>query len=320
MKSVFRLEIKKIQENPWHFRLMYQSDFDSLVESIKNGGIESIPHPIVAQIKKKFYIVDGHSRIRAAQKSGEKEITCQLFANVKDLHDLRIASFKMNKEGYSNPLLLSDMFYEEIQSGSTQDMMAQEYNVNKKYVSTLLKIRSLHDDTKSVINKILENSKKKYQFILNQITPEHLASIADLTPEKQTLVVDWIFRDIMYGPMDETLVSIPSIHEVLEEIEKISESKQKKTYKKNAFQNKTKEFPLTCRCGLRFDVNTKNNTVYEYIEQNNVIIKKKFERDMNVEVFSSKFYPKEELVNLIKTAKFDVTVVLTKESSDEIRE
>ncbi|QLH07296.1 ParB/RepB/Spo0J family partition protein [Nitrosopumilus ureiphilus] len=320
MKSMLRLEIKKIQENPWHFRLMYQSDFDSIVESIKNAGVESVPYPIVAQIKKKFYIVDGHSRIKAALKSGETRITCQLFTNIKDLHDLRIASFQMNKEGYSNPLLLSDMFYEEIQSGSNTDKVAQEYNVNKKYVSTLLKIRSLHDDTKSVINKILENSKKKYQFILNQITPDHLASIADLPPEKQTLVVDWIFRDIMYGPTDETLVSIPSVHEVLEEIEKISETKQKKTYKKRSLQNKVKEFPLTCRCGLRFDINIKNNTVYEHIEQNNVIIKKKFERGTDVDVFSSKFYPKEELVSLIKNAKFDVTIVLTKGILNEIRE
>ncbi len=318
MKSMLDIEIKKIQDNPWHFRLMYQNDFDSIVESIKSDGIESVPCPIVAKIKKKIYIVDGHSRIKAAQKSGEKKITCQLFANIKDLHDLRISSFKMNKEGYSNPLLLSDMFYEEIQSGLNTDTVAQEFNVNKKYLLTLLKIRSLHDDTKSIINKILENSKKKYQFILNQITPEHLASIADLDPEKQTRVVDWIFRDIMYGPTDETLVSIPSVHEVLEEIEKISETIQKKTYKKRSLQNKIKEFPLTCRCGLRFDINTKNNTVYEHIEQNNIIIKKKFERDTDVDVFSSKFYPKEELVSLIKNAKFDVTVVLTKGISNEI--
>jgi len=298
---------------------MYQRDFDSLIESIKNNGIESISYPIVAQIRKKFYIIDGHSRINAAKKTGEKKITCQLSTNVIDLHDLRIASFKMNKEGYSNPLLLSDMFYEEIQSGSTINKVAAEYGVNKKYVSTLLKIRNLHDDTKSIINKILENSKKKYQFILNQITPEHLANITDLSLEKQEQVVDWIFRDIMYGPADETLVSIPSVFEVLEEIEKISETKQKKTYEKRSTHTKIKEFPLTCRCGLKFDINTKNNTVYEYIEQNNVIIKKKFERNTDVHVFSSKFYPKEELVRLIRDAKFEVNVVLTKETPDEVR-
>jgi ParB-like chromosome segregation protein Spo0J len=318
MKSMLKLDINKILENPWHFRLMYQRDFDSLVESIKKDGIESVPHPIISQIKKKLYIVDGHSRIKAAKKAGEQKITCQLSTNIKDLHDLRVDSFKMNKEGYSNPLLLSDMFYEEIQSGSSTDKIADEYNVDKKYVSTLLKIRNLHDDTKSVISKILENSKKKYQFILNQLTPEHLANIADLPSEKQARVVDWIFRDIMYGPADETLVSIPSVYEVLEEIEKISEIKQKKSYKKRS-EHKVKEFPLTCRCGLKFDINTKNNTVYEHIEQNNMIIKKEFEKNLDVSVFSSKFYPTEELVRLIRDAKFEVNVVLTKGSSNEIR-
>jgi PIN domain nuclease of toxin-antitoxin system len=317
---MLQLDIDKIQENPWHFRLMYQRDFDSLVESIKKNGIKSTPCPTVAQIEKKFYIIDGHSRIKAAKKTGEKKIDCQVSANITNFHDLRIACFKMNKEGYSNPLLLSDMFYEDMQSGTDSDKVAEEYNVSKKYVSTLLKLRNLHDDTKSIINKILENSKKKYQFILNQITPEHLAHLADLPSEKQTKVVDWIFRDIMYGPADETLVSIPSIYEVLEEIEKISETKQKKTYKKKLPNSKVKEIPLTCRCGLKFDINTKNNTVYEYIEQNNIIIKKEFERNADVHVFSSKSYPKEELVRLIRDSEFEVNVVLTKGIPDENRE
>lgn len=318
MKSII-LDVGVLQENPWHFRLMSQRDFDSLVDSICNHGIESISCPVVAKIEKKIYVVDGHSRIKAAKKAGNKKIPCQILNNVKNLHDLRITSFKMNKEGYSNPLLLSDMFYEDVQLGSDIKEVATEYNVAEKYVLTLLKIRNLHDDTKSIIYKILENSKKKYQFILHQITPEHLAHIADLPMEKQTKVVDWIFRDIMYGPADETLVSVPSVYEVLEEIEKISEVKQKKTYKKRLSPNKAKEFPLTCRCGTKFDVNTKNNTVYEYIEQNNVIVKKKFEIDSNTRVFSSKFYSKEELVRLIKDAKSDVNVVLTKDMSDATR-
>lgn len=319
MNSVVKLEINELQENPWHFRLMYQRDFDSLLESIKKNGIVSIPFPTVAKIKKKFYIIDGHSRIKAAVKTGEKTISCQLSKNIVDFHDLRIASFKMNKEGFSNPLLLSDMFYEDLQFRKKLEVVAEEYNVSKKYVSNLLKLRNLHDDTKSIVNKILKNSKKKYQFILNQITPEHLSSLSDLPAEKQTQVVDWIFRDIMYGPADENLVSVPSIYDVLEEIEKISETKQKKSYKKKFSSVKEKEFPLTCRCGLKFDINTKNNKVYEYIEKNNVIVKKEFERNKNVHVFSSKKYPKEELIQLIRESNFEVNVVLTKGLSDEIR-
>lgn len=320
MRHIQKLDIDRLHENPWHFRLMYQRDFESLVDSIAEFGIESVPCPLIANIDKKFYIIDGHSRIKAAKKAGLKSLVCQVSARTRNLHELRVGSFRLNKEGYSNPLLLSDMFYEDIQSGANVDAVSVEYNVSPKYVSTLLKIRGLHDDAKSVINKILENSKKKYHFILNQITPDHLASIADLPADKQTQVVDWIFRDVMYGPADETLVSIPSIYEVLEEIEKITEIKQKKTYKKRNTSNKTKEFPLTCRCGIKFDINTRNNTVYEYIEQNNVIIKKKFESDINTPVFSSKFHPKEELVRLIRESKSEVSVVFTKGLSDEDRE
>ncbi len=314
MKPVIQLNARQINENPWHFRLMYQTDFESLVDSIKEHGFENVPYPIVAKIKSRYYIVDGHSRIKAAKKTGMQEMPCQLLTHIKDLHGLRIASFKMNKEGYSNPLLLSDMFYEDMQTTNNVEAIASEYNVSKKYVSTILKIRHLHDDAKSVINKILENSKKKYHFVLNQITPEHLASLSELDAEKQTEVIDWIFRDIMYGPADETLVSIPSVYEVLEEIEKISKTKQKRTQ-----GSRSKEFPLTCRCGLKFDINTRNNTVYEYIEQNNVIIKKKFEKNQNIQLFSSKFYPKEELIRLIQESKVEVNVVVTEGNSIEAR-
>ena len=320
MKSTTILGINQINENPWHFRLMYEADFVSLVSAIKNDGLENVPQPIIAKIESKYYIIDGHSRIRAARKAGIKKITCQIANNVKTLHDLRVSAFKLNKEGYSNPLLLSDMFYEDMQVINNVNSVASEYNVSPKYVSTILKIRELHDDAKSVINKILENSKKKYQFILNQITPEHLASIAELEPIKQTEVVDWIFRDIMYGPTDETLVAIPSVYEVLEEIERIAEKKQKKSYKKRTHGEKLKEFPLTCRCGLKFDINTKTNTVYEYMEQNNIIIKKKFEVNNNIKSFSSKVYPKEDLIRLIKNAKSEVSVVVTEGNSNENRE
>lgn len=123
----------------------------------------------------------------------------------------------------------------------------------------------------------------------------------------------------MYGPSDESLISIPSIYEVLEEIEKISSMREKKSYKKKT-HSKTKEFPLVCRCGQKFDINTKTNDVYEYIEQNNVIIKKKFESENMSDVFSSKFYPKEDLIKLIRESKVEVSVVLTKGITDETRQ
>jgi len=251
MKSIIQLDTKRINENPWHFRLMYESDFISLVSTIKNHGFENVALPIVAKIKSKYYVVDGHARIKAAKKVGIKKISCHIANNVKTLHELRVSAFKLNKEGYSNPLLLSDMFYEDMQMMKNINSVASDYNVHPKYVSTILKIRDLHDDAKSVINKILENSKKKYQFILNQITPEHLASIADLDSIKQTEVIDWIFRDIMYGPTDETLVSIPSVHEVLEEIERISETKQKKIIQKTNSWSKTKRIPLNMQMWIK---------------------------------------------------------------------
>jgi ParB-like chromosome segregation protein Spo0J len=312
------MSVDELRSNPWHFRIMYQNDLDSIVRTIKTHGIQSVPNPLIAKIDEKYYVVDGHSRIKAAKKTDIKKIQCQILENITDFKHLRIQSFQHNKEGYSNPLLLSDMFYEDFQLSDIKKIAA-DYNVSEKYVESLLKIKDLHDDAKSIISKIMENSKKKYQFILNQITPQHLANLACLSPEKQIQITDWIFRDILYGPADESLVSIPSIYEIIDEIANISNSTmERKTYKKrNAAVGKQKEFPLICRCGIKFDVNTRTNTVYEHIEKNNVIIKRKFESDHTTKIFSSHMYGKSELIDLIKEAKGEFSIVFTREDSDD---
>jgi len=56
------------------------------------------------------------------------------------------------------------------------------------------------------------------------------------------------------------------------------------------------------------------------MEQNNIIIKKKFEANNKIRSFSSKTYPKEELISLIKNAKSEISVVVSEGNSNEIRE
>lgn len=311
--KIEQIPINRLNENPWRFRILSDADYESMVKSIKEKGDEALSPPIVAEIKNKLYIVDGHSRLTAATDAGLKKITCKITDSVRNHHELRVMSFHLNREGYSNPLPLSDMIYEDMVLLGDIRKVADAYGISEDYVTSLLKIRDLHDDTKLIIQKIIKVAKRKYQFLLNQITPSHLSSLVRLPPEKQVEVVDWIFQDIMYGPSDESLISIPSIYEIINEIEKITSQKEKKIYKKKTDDLKTNEISFTCKCGSAYNI-TKSGTIYEYIEQNDVIVKRQFNITNTARIYSSTEYSKKELKNLIEKFDdgFELTLIVSK--------
>lgn len=297
MKTIL-VQIKDLEANPWQFRMMPEKDFESLQNNIRANGFETIPQPIIAKINKKYYIVDGHARINAAANAQVKEIKCGLADWIINYQDLRVWSFRLNRQGYSNPLVLSDMINEDIQILHNMRNVADIYGVNEEYISSLVQIKNLHDDTKAVIQKIMNVARKKYQFLLEQISPAHLSSLAEISPQKQVEVVDWIFHDIMYGPADESLVSIPSIYEIINEITKVQNEKEKKKYKKSE-KNHGKEIPFTCKCGAKYDVDAKSHTVYEFLEQDNVILRKEVSIETPLPSFSSKSYSKKKMHEII---------------------
>lgn len=319
MKSIL-IPIKQIESNPWHFRLMPEPDFEILVHNIRQNGIDSISNPVIAQINKKYYIVDGHARISAATLCGMKEITCSLADWIVSYHDLRVWSFRLNRQGFSNLLVLSDMVSEDVQFLHGVDNVASAYGLSNEYVSTLLKLKTLHDDTKAIIQKIMNVARKKYQFLLEQLTPGHLASLAELSPQKQVEVVDWIFHDIMYGPSDESLVSLPSIYEIINEITRVSTEKGKKTYKKSGKTLPHKELEFICKCGSKYDIDTKTHAIYEFVEQDNVIIKKEIKSfSESITVYSSDSHTKSQLRKLVDNFynDYDMKILLTKRESHE---
>lgn len=318
MKSL-TLSIKEIESNPWHFRLMPEKDFEILTNTIQQNGIEAIPQPIVAKINKKYYIVDGHSRINAASTYEIKEIRCALADWIQSYHDLRVWSFRLNRHGYTNLLILSDMVNEDLSILQNEETVASVYGVSQEYVTSLVKLKNLHDDTKAIIQKIMNVARKKYQFLLEQLTPAHLANLADLPPQKQVEVVDWIFHDVMYGPTDESLVSIPSIYEIINEITQVSNGKSKKIYKKSQKTATSKEIAFTCKCGSRYDVDTKSHAIYELLEKDNIIMKKEIKSfEESISIFSSSIHTKNQLHKIIDKSytEFEIKILLSKRDDD----
>ncbi|MGQ0772004.1 MAG: ParB/RepB/Spo0J family partition protein [Nitrososphaerota archaeon] len=312
------LPITEIESNPWNFRLMPERDLEILTSTIRENGVTVIPQPIIAKIDKKYYLVDGHARISAAEACKIKEISCSFADWIRTYHDLRVWSFRLNRQGYSNLLILSDMVNEDLALLHNMENVAAAYGVNQEYVSSLVKLKSLHDDTKAIIQKIMNVARKKYQFLLEQLTPAHLASLAELPPQKQVEVVDWIFHDIMYGPTDESLVSIPSIYEIINEISRVSDEKSKKVYKKSQKTAASRE-PFVCRCGSKYDIDAKSHTVYEFVEKDNVILKKEVKSFESASVFSSENHTKNQLHKIIDDfySEFEIKVLLAKRDSYE---
>jgi hypothetical protein len=130
---------------------------------------------------------------------------------------------------------------------------------------------------------VIDIARKRYQFVLEQISAYHLASIAELEAEKQLEVLEWLFHDIMYGPPNESLVSLPSIYEILTEIERhrsrnTSPNTVRKKYRtKDHLLHSTDQLEFSCSCGNRFYVDFSAGKVSEYVEQDSVIIKKEVE-------------------------------------------
>jgi hypothetical protein len=299
---------------------MPERDYGILKSNLQKNGIKVIPQPIIAKIEKKYYVVDGHARLNAAMECGIKEISCNVADWIASYHDLRVWSFRLNRQGYSNLLVLSDMVNEDIEILHNVEKIAETYGVSQEYVFSLLKLKTLHDDTKAIIQKIMNVARKKYQFLLEQLTPAHLASLADLTPQKQVEVVDWIFHDIMYGPSDESLVSLPSIYEIINEITRVSSERSKKTYNKSNKTAQHKELEFTCKCGSKYDIDTKSHTIYEFIERDKVIIKKEIKSfSESISVFSSSDHTKNQLHKLIDSfyEKSDIKILLTKNDNHE---
>jgi hypothetical protein len=310
----------ELKANPWHFRLMPEKDLETLTSTIQKSGTDSIPSPIVAKIDKKYYIVDGHARVDALASCGIREIPCVLADWVRSYHDLRVWSFRFNRQGFTNFLVLSDMIQEDLSVLQSEDKVASAYGVSAEYVSTLIRLKDLHEDTKAIIQKIMSVAKKKYQFLLEQITPSHLSGLSELPPQKQIEVVDWIFHDIMYGPTDESLVSIPSIYEIINEIAKVTDERHKKTYKKSQRTGASKEIAFTCKCGSKYDVDTKEHQVYEFLEQDSVIIKKQVKSFSEpVSVYTSESHSRDQLHKIIDSHynEFDIKILLAKRDSYE---
>ncbi len=269
------LRISELHNNPWHFRVISNKDFENLKSMIEQYGYESINPIIVAKIDK-YYIVDGHARRDAIASLGFEKIKCIKADWITNMHELRVWSFKFNRHGYHNPLLLLDMLKEDMDDDI--EALAREYGVSSDYIQSILALDRLDISAKNMIDKVITIASKRYQFALEQINTYGLALIAKLDAKEQSKVLQWIFHDILYGPLNnESIVSIPSIYEIVHFIDKNVMKDNKRSIKrgKRKSEHKLSDMMFVCSCKRRYQIELRTSSIYEYIEHDGLIIKKK---------------------------------------------
>lgn len=279
--SEIEIKISELKDSPWRFKIISLKDFDNLIKSIETYGSHATNPILAAKIDGRYYIVDGHARRDALSEAGFTKARCVIAEWVRNFNDLRVWSFRLNRHGYYNPLELLRMVKEDIKVIGSTEKVSEHYGVSSEYVENLLKLDELGDAAKAMIDKVIGIARKRYQFVLEQINAYHLSNIAELEPDQQVEVLEWLFHDIMYGPPNESLVSLPSIYEVIAEIEKHKSSITATVHKKHGVKeratNTTDQLEFNCSCGNRFHVDFSTGEVYEYVEDDNLIIKKKIE-------------------------------------------
>lgn len=281
--SEIEIKISQLRDSPWRFKVISSKDFENLVNAIETYGSHATNPILIAKIDGKYYIVDGHARRDAISEAGFNKAKCVIAKWIRNFSDLRVWSFKLNRHGHYNPLELLRMVKEDIKTVGNMEKVAKDYGVTEEYMHNLLKLDALDDSAKGIIDKVINVARKRYQFVLEQINTYHLSNIAELEPKQQVEILEWLFHDIIYGPPNESLVSLPSIYEVIAEIEK---HKSNRIIEPAKISNKKKtrhaigiadHLEFRCSCGNRFYVDLTTGEVSEYIEKDNLIIKKKVE-------------------------------------------
>jgi len=282
--SEIEIKISELNDSPWRFKVIPSKDFDNLVNTITTYGSHATNPILVARIEGKFYIVDGHARRDAIAEAGFDKAKCIVAEWVRNFNDMRVWSFRLNRHGHYNPLALLRMVKEDIKVLGSVEKVSTDYGVSSEYVNTLLKLDALDDSAKAIVDKVIDIARKRYQFVLEQINTYQLSNIAELEPKQQIEVLEWLFHDIMYGPPNESLVSLPSIYEVIAEIEKhrsksatIASKVVRNKHRSKEYAKNVDQLEFSCSCGNKFHVDFSIGEVCEYVEEDNLIIKKKVE-------------------------------------------
>lgn len=150
-ESVEKIAVNKIQANPFQPRKIFRDEsINELAKSIQEHGIIQ---PIVVRKKgKKFEIVVGERRYRAAKIAGLDEIP----AIVKDLSEqemMELAILENLQREDLTPIEEAEAYKSLMDNLSlTQDLLAQRLGKSRPYIANFVRLLQLPDEVRQLVN------------------------------------------------------------------------------------------------------------------------------------------------------------------------
>lgn len=170
-KDIVEINLDDIRSNPYQPRKVFDEDaLKELSESIKEHGV--VQPIIVKKSIKGYELVAGERRTKAARLAGLSTIP----AIVRDFNDeemMEIALIENIQRENLNPIEEALAYDNIIKStGMTQDVIAQKFGKSRSYVTNMLGLLKLPEETK----KLVESGK---------ISSSHARTLSKLDDENE---------------------------------------------------------------------------------------------------------------------------------------
>lgn len=146
------IEISKLKANPYQPRKLFQERaLEELASSIKEHGII---HPIIVRKKgKKFEIIAGERRYRAAEIAGLTEVP----AIIKDMTEqqmMEIAILENLQREDLTPIEEAEAYNNLIEKlGFTQEKLAERLGKSRPHIANHIRLLNLPDEVRQLINE-----------------------------------------------------------------------------------------------------------------------------------------------------------------------
>lgn len=159
-----QIEIRDIVPNDYNTNVMPPDAYKRLVEDMRENGPRAIDQILVRKAGKKFEIVDGFNRWRAAKELVWKTIPTEI--RDVSLEDAKVINYRKNSErGTIDPFREAELFKSEIDAGGTQEGVAERYGIDRSQVSYRLSLMKISGRARRFID-------------VTCVTPSHLEVIA----------------------------------------------------------------------------------------------------------------------------------------------
>ena len=129
-KPVVMIAVDRLDPNPWNPNRMSKAAFNEYVAEVRHLG--RLPKPITCRpVGDRYEIIDGEHGWRAAQEVELAEVPCEVMADADDFEAMR-QTFKRNRGGKDNPVLLGQMFRQMMREQELSIRgLAREINISE---------------------------------------------------------------------------------------------------------------------------------------------------------------------------------------------